>query len=248
MKYSLLAVGTCVAASVFASSMASAAPVTLQVCSGSDCWNGSYQIDDGVVVDWTGVETLTNGNNVNVDQWEQSRQLDISDWTMSMDSDPYVSNNFTVTNFTSSTQVYSLTATIGVTPAIPNGLMRGTLGYSLTDNNGGGATLSTSGASIYTGLIDGGSARTLWDPSTSFSTTPTNPTVTGNTAFGYPTREVAPQSIDSDIGINITFSLTAGDSVSFTSLFDVVPVPVPAAVWLFGSGLLGLIGIARRRG
>jgi len=24
-------------------------------------------------------------------------------------------------------------------------------------------------------------------------------------------------------------------------------VPIPAAVWLFGSGLLGLIGIARRR-
>ena len=28
---------------------------------------------------------------------------------------------------------------------------------------------------------------------------------------------------------------------------DVVEVPVPAAVWLFASGLLGLIGIARRR-
>ncbi|MDH5472808.1 MAG: hypothetical protein OEY87_01595 [Gammaproteobacteria bacterium] len=28
---------------------------------------------------------------------------------------------------------------------------------------------------------------------------------------------------------------------------DVAPVPVPAAVWLFGSGLVGLIGIARRR-
>jgi hypothetical protein len=27
----------------------------------------------------------------------------------------------------------------------------------------------------------------------------------------------------------------------------VAPVPVPAAVWLFGSGLLGLIGVARRR-
>jgi hypothetical protein len=25
------------------------------------------------------------------------------------------------------------------------------------------------------------------------------------------------------------------------------PVPVPAVVWLFGSGLLGLIGVARRR-
>jgi hypothetical protein len=29
--------------------------------------------------------------------------------------------------------------------------------------------------------------------------------------------------------------------------FKVAPVPVPAAVWLFGSGLLGLIGIARKR-
>ncbi len=28
---------------------------------------------------------------------------------------------------------------------------------------------------------------------------------------------------------------------------DVAAVPVPAAAWLFGSGLLGLIGIARRK-
>ena len=28
---------------------------------------------------------------------------------------------------------------------------------------------------------------------------------------------------------------------------DIQPVPVPAAVWLFGSGLLGLAGIARRK-
>lgn len=28
---------------------------------------------------------------------------------------------------------------------------------------------------------------------------------------------------------------------------DLQPIPVPAAVWLFGSGLLGLVGVARRR-
>lgn len=28
---------------------------------------------------------------------------------------------------------------------------------------------------------------------------------------------------------------------------DLNPIPVPAAVWLFGSGLLGLVGVARRR-
>jgi hypothetical protein len=33
------------------------------------------------------------------------------------------------------------------------------------------------------------------------------------------------------------------DNISYTSTV----VPVPAAVWLFGSGLLGLVGIARRK-
>jgi len=28
---------------------------------------------------------------------------------------------------------------------------------------------------------------------------------------------------------------------------DVSAVPVPAAVWLFGSGLMGLLGLARRK-
>jgi len=28
---------------------------------------------------------------------------------------------------------------------------------------------------------------------------------------------------------------------------DFTPVPVPAAVWLFGSGLVGLVGMARRK-
>ena len=35
------------------------------------------------------------------------------------------------------------------------------------------------------------------------------------------------------------------DNISITA--DVAAVPVPAAAWLFGSGLLGLIGVARRK-
>ena len=39
-----------------------------------------------------------------------------------------------------------------------------------------------------------------------------------------------------------------GAFAGFNANFDfVAPVPVPAAVWLFGSGLLGLVGVARRR-
>jgi hypothetical protein len=32
-----------------------------------------------------------------------------------------------------------------------------------------------------------------------------------------------------------------------TATLDAPPVPLPAAVWLMGSALLGLVGIGRRR-
>ena len=43
-------------------------------------------------------------------------------------------------------------------------------------------------------------------------------------------------------------SMIDGAFVGFNANFDfTTPVPVPAAVWLFGSGLMGLVGVARRR-
>ena len=39
-----------------------------------------------------------------------------------------------------------------------------------------------------------------------------------------------------------------GDRISGNTLaVDLAPIPVPAAVWLFGTGLLGIVAIARRR-
>jgi len=48
-------------------------------------------------------------------------------------------------------------------------------------------------------------------------------------------------------GVNLT--LGADDIAGIVSIYggSTQPVPVPAAVWLFGSGLLGLVGIARRK-
>jgi hypothetical protein len=43
-----------------------------------------------------------------------------------------------------------------------------------------------------------------------------------------------------------TVSLSSG-GLSFTGLKTAPPVPLPAAVWLLGSGLLGLTGVARRK-
>jgi hypothetical protein len=39
----------------------------------------------------------------------------------------------------------------------------------------------------------------------------------------------------------------ATDAAAYTSIGLAAPVPVPAAVWLFGSGLLGLVGVGRRK-
>jgi hypothetical protein len=44
-----------------------------------------------------------------------------------------------------------------------------------------------------------------------------------------------------------TSQLISSNNVGITQTFGTSPVPVPAAVWLFGSGLLGLIGVARRK-
>ena len=57
------------------------------------------------------------------------------------------------------------------------------------------------------------------------------------------------------IGDNLTFGFGAtaanynGSGIFYDNLefAEVSAVPVPAAVWLFGSGLLGLVGVARRR-
>ncbi len=43
----------------------------------------------------------------------------------------------------------------------------------------------------------------------------------------------------------VTWSLSASNATTYS--MTVTAVPVPAAVWLFGSGLIGLIGIARRK-
>jgi len=56
--------------------------------------------------------------------------------------------------------------------------------------------------------------------------------------------------VAADFGNTATLSLDLPPGLSFTSASGVLltaPIPVPPAIWLFGSGLIGLIGIARRK-
>ena len=50
---------------------------------------------------------------------------------------------------------------------------------------------------------------------------------------------------------NVGSAWVAFDGTPYTEVYNIAvtpsAIPVPAAVWLFGSGLLGLVGVARRR-
>ena len=48
-------------------------------------------------------------------------------------------------------------------------------------------------------------------------------------------------------GHSDTLTGTFGTMDAYPLSLDITAVPVPAAVWLFGSGLLGLVGVARRK-
>lgn len=50
------------------------------------------------------------------------------------------------------------------------------------------------------------------------------------------------------MSVTVAFSLSANSNVGLSGFVQQTPVPVPAALWLFGSGLLGLLGVARRVG
>jgi hypothetical protein len=53
------------------------------------------------------------------------------------------------------------------------------------------------------------------------------------------------------VAINTAFDQTAvlwdGVSNALSASTSLNPIPLPAAVWLFGSGLIGLVGVARRK-
>jgi len=77
-------------------------------------------------------------------------------------------------------------------------------------------------------------------------------TATGLTEFGFNTTFALSFAPDTTLGLMpavVTGNLVTGAPVSASGMvLSAVPaIPVPAAVWLFGSGLLGLIGVARRK-
>jgi hypothetical protein len=164
---------------------------------------------------------------------------------LEFDPDPFVVNNLLVTNTTSTTQFYTVGIALPTTFGAPN-IISGSVLTGVIDTSGNGtATIATVGAGqpIYSAQIDFNTVATLQDHPFSLSVAPPDVLASASDSFG-PTLSNVP--VNSSIGIQLRFSLTAGDTATILSRFDVV-IPEPASAGLFLIGLLGVIAGWRRR-
>jgi hypothetical protein len=175
--------------------------------------------------------------------------LTIDNWSMNVDEDPVVTGTTAVTNNSLVSQTFTLIFTLAVAPpVVPSSLIGGSIAGTVTDNTGDGATLSTAaGDFFYSARIDGATVATLYgDPSSAVAGAPFGSGNLAALSFGAPIPSQAGPAANTDIGIRLKFTLTPGDSASFTSNFVVVPIPEPSVALLLGLGL-GALGLSRRR-
>jgi len=236
---------------VFAAAPALAVPVAQGLFTVEVVGTGTWSSDGSTIGCAAGTKPGTfscSGSGVDL----LGGAITLDNWNMELDQDPVVNNIIAVTNNTAATQTYILSVVLPVAPPVlPSSLIGGSVQGGITSDATPG-TLSSNGLSgnaIYTAFIDGGPVGTLLPDPSSISSgafLSANFLSPPNTlAFGTPIPSAPGPAALASIGINLEFTLTPGDSASFTSIFVVEPIPEPNT---FALVALGLVGLAARRG
>ncbi len=216
-------------------SVISSSPISVSVTGGAAgeapaqaVWDLS--IDDQGNFDWT-----------RPGQWGGSNWM-MEDIHLQGNVDPVISADFSVHNVSAVTQSYSFTFSLPVSAIPGSTLTGGSVGVTVTDTNGDGATVGVSGAGLlYDAQIDGVSYQTLSVLPLSSGSFLSN---TAGATFGSPIPSQAGPSVAGNIGIKFDFTLTPDDRVGITAVFVVVDesnVPEPASLALLASGALALV-------
>jgi hypothetical protein len=177
--------------------------------------------------------------------------VEIFDWSLEVNEDPYVSQAFGFKNNSATTETFVIINSIPILPVGPTSVMGGSAGGSVTDSNfdGLGGVNTLPGTPLYIALIDGAPV-----PSTALHADPFSqgflfPGHTANiqdTLFGLPGPTLAGPAASTSIGIRSEFQLSGGDSIAMTNFFVIESVPEPGTASLLGLGLAGLGLLGRR--
>ncbi len=150
--------------------------------------------------------------------------------------DPRISSSFALQNFSLATVEVVLQVTLPISPALLDSTsLTGSVAVGMTADDDGGTLAALAGIPFWQGLLDGipvGGATDLLIGLNILIAGPGSPDGAEEGFF-----QVAGPSVLETIGIRISFSLTPGEQVSFTSVFDVVPGPGGLAVVLFAAVL-----------
>lgn len=156
--------------------------------------------------------------------------------------DPSVTLNFWVTAGAATTH-FSISSAVLAFPTINNPLGFATAAITVTDgdSNGGTLTGTLANGKAYEARYNAGPIT--WASLVSPVTTIADDSTTGNERQPVVGRQVIPASVSSIQSI-FEFDLTANDSASGTSRFDII-VPEPMTIALLASGF-GLLAYRRR--
>lgn len=209
---------------------------------------GMMDAGDPVMTEWTpAVTSGPDGTHSTTGMREADHWR--CEWNITGKSDPWINAVVAITNITSSTQTYTFMATLPVSPTLASPTVHGgSVQGGLTDNTQNGilGTVTTdpvSLAPLYLGMIDGVGVLPLYSAPQSFSVLFDGGSASiPATWAGLPGPTLPSGAVNNTIGIQHKFTLTAGDSATFTSYFIVTPEPATLAL-----AAIGGLAIFRRR-
>jgi hypothetical protein len=164
---------------------------------------------------------------------------------LEFNNDPFVLNNFLVTNNLGVPQVFTLFVGLPATLAGPN-TISGNVRTSVIDGGTDGASISSlPGQAIYQAQVDFATVASLQNDPYIVAAAP-NGSATASATFG---PIVSGTAVTSNIGIQLRFMLSPGDTASILSRFDVNPggtIPEPTT-FVLGSIMAAIAGGFRGR-
>ncbi len=166
----------------------------------------------------------------------------------SFDPDPVMFFSASATNNGSNPLAYTFSFNTPLSPTLNGNInSHAEMGVSLTDGLNDGASVKPLVGNnymlkSYDLYSNGDSVSKNVDIGTAF----TIPSGTQTTSYSADSTLFCGQACVNMSSI-LTFTLTGQDSVGFSGKVVQSPVPVPGAVWLFGSAVAGLIGVQRRQ-